>query len=247
MAQKKLFEYLAIEKDVSKTSQEAISKAMEAFFAPEEMLLGFDVEAVKIREDMPEIQGEHKPLPTTVAEILKSLVDKVGAFIDVTANKENANRTAASDVMIDNQVFLQEWGATALLNLESRLDDLLKIYEAIPTLSFSYDWEWDGSKGCWVSDKRKQIRNVKTTDVIVKYDATKEHPAQTELVTLDRPAYNIEKVMYSGAVPLTEKEEWISRIKKLKNAVTQARQRANTVEVTERNVADKIFDYIHSK
>ena len=79
------------------------------------------------------------------------------------------------------------------------------------------------------------------------YDATKEHPAQVQLINADVPAYEVERVIYSGMLTISDKKKRIERIERLQRAVKQARQRANTVETSANSVAEKVFSYINGK
>jgi len=243
---RKLFELLAIEKDLLSRTTEAAKEITSRFSTPESFL-GITTHFAKILEDQPNVQDEYKPLPGNVDSALSEYLENTGLYIDTTIEKETANTTAFSDVVLDGEVFLEKWSATALLNLESRLEELHKVYLTIPTLPDSENWTWDETKGCWVSGNRKQIRTVKTQKTIVLYDATKEHPAQVQLVSTDVPAYEVERTLYSGMLTVSDKKKRIERIERLQRAVKQARQRANTVETQENKVSGKIFSYINGK
>lgn len=243
---RKLFELLAIEKDLSsKTSESA--KEILSRFSNADNFLGISTHFAKILEDQPNFQDEVKPLPGNVDASLEEYLENLGLYLDVAIEKETANTTAFSDVVLDGQVFLEKWSATALLNLESRLEELHKIYSAIPVLPDSETWTYDDTRGCFVSGNRKQIRTVKTQKTVVLYEATKEHPAQVQLVSTDVPAYEVERVLYSGMLTVSDKKKRIERIEKLQRAVKQARQRANTVETEKKEISKKIFEYINGK
>lgn len=241
---KKLFELLAIEKDLLSRTTEMAKETLSRFANPDNFY-GMTTHYAKLLEDQPNLQDEFKPLAGNVDSALSEYLENAGLYIDTTIEKETANTTAFSDVVLDGNVFLPNWSATSLLNLESRLDEIHKIYSAIPTLSDSEVWTFDGTKDCFVSGNRKQIRTVKTQKTVVLYDATKEHPAQVQLVSTDAPAYEVERVIYSGMITVADKKRRLERIEKLQRAVKQARQRANTVETHANEVASKIFEYIN--
>lgn len=243
---RKLFELLAIEKDLSSRTTES-AKETTSRFSNADNFLGITTHFAKLLEDQPDFQDEYKPLSGNVDYALGEYLEHLGLYIDTTIEKESANTTAFSDVILEGEKFLENWSATALLNLESRLDELHKVYSAIPTLPDSEIWTFDSAKGCYVSQNRKQLRTVKTQKAIVLYEATKEHPAQVQLVSTDVPAYEVERTLYSGMLTLSDKKSRIDRIEKLQRAVKQARQRANTVETQPKEVAKKIFDYINGK
>lgn len=243
---RKLFELLAVEKDLLNKTVES-AKEILSRFSNQDNFLGITTHFAKLLEDQPNLQDEFKPLPGNVDSALDEYLNNAGQYIDVTIEKETANTTAFADVVLDGAIFLEKWSATALLNLESRLDELHKVYSAIPTLPDSEVWTFDSGKDSFVSGNRKQIRTAKVAKTIVLYDATKEHPAQVQLVSTDVPAYEVERVVYSGMVTVADKKKRIERIEKLQRAVKQARQRANTVETSENKISDKIFGYINGK
>lgn len=243
---RKLFEVLAVEKDLMNQNAEALKKAT-ARFANNENFLGFTRHFAKLLEDQPNLQDEKKDLPGVVDGELAEYLKSAGNYINITIEKENANTSAFADVVLNGETFLEHWSATALLNLEARLDELHKVFSAIPTLIEGERWTLDETRGYFVSDKRSQIRTIKTQKPIVLYEATKEHPAQVQLASLDVPSYEIEQVVYSGMLTISDKKARLERIEALQRAVKQARQRANTVETQPKEVAQKIFDFINGK
>lgn len=243
---RKLFELLAVEKDLFTRTTDAAKETI-ARFSNAENFFGITNHFVKLLEDQVDLQDEYKPLPGNVDSSLNEYLESAGTYIDITIEKETANTTAFADVVLDGTMFLEKWSATALLNLESRLDEIHKVYSAIPTLPEGETWTFDQSKDCYVSGNRKQIRTVKTQKAMILYEATKEHPAQVQLISSDVPAYEIERVVYSGMLTVSEKKKRLERIERLQRAVKQARQRANTVETEAKEVSRKIFDYINGK
>jgi hypothetical protein len=130
--------------------------------------------------------------------------------------------------------------------LESRLEDLKKVYEAIPTLDPSERWEFDETRGCFASDLRIAYRTAKVPKAFVASEATKEHPAQVQVFNEDVPTHRRETQVYSGSLTIAEKRSRIERIKVLIRLVKKSRQRANDIEVNDLDIADKIFEYINS-
>jgi hypothetical protein len=65
----------------------------------------------------------------------------------------------------------------------------------------------------------------------VKYDAAKEHPAQTELYNADVEVGTIEEQEWSGLLTPAEKAAILARIEELTRAVRSARSRANDEQV----------------
>ncbi len=77
------------------------------------------------------------------------------------------------------------------------------------------------------------------------YDATPEHPAQTQIITRDVLAGYWSQVRHSGAMPKPEKDALAERVEKLLQAVKQAREAANGMdEASAPSVGEAVFDYL---
>jgi hypothetical protein len=87
-------------------------------------------------------------------------------------------------------------------------------------------------------------RTKKVQKPIVLYDATKEHPAQTQLITEDVVVGYWDTVKHSGALPAPRKKELMSRIEKLSQALKFAREKANAADAETVSVGKPIFDYL---
>jgi hypothetical protein len=241
----KLYELLPVESDLRKESAEELKRVVALFAAPGQ-LIGQNISYHKLMESEPDLSSEASEMATTVESELEDLWKVFGGFLDVTIQKENANVSTQADVMVDGQKFLEGLTAPALLNLEGRLEELRKAYEAVPTLDPSEHWNWDSNLNCFVSDVRGQFRTKKLLRNHVLAEATKEHPAQVQVYQEDVPSYKIEKQIFSGMFTMSEKNERLERLKKLQSAVKQARQRANDIEIRPEKLSGKIADYINT-
>lgn len=242
----KLFELLAVEPDLKKSANETI-KGTAALFGQPGKFTGQVISFHPLLETEPELQTESTEMAFSVEDELDTLRKTFGSYVDVTVQKEVANTIAFQDVYLGDRKFLENMSATALLNLEGRLEELRKVYEAIPTLDSTERWTYDESRGCFLSERRQSYRTKKLLRNHIKYEATKEHPAQVEVYTEDVPAYRVEKEFESGMLTPSDKARRLERLDKLALAVKTARQRANSVEVTLLKVSDKIFDYINNE
>ena len=240
-----LFEILAVEPDLKKTTAEKL-KGTIALFGQPGKFTGQAISFHTLLESEPELQPEVTQMAFKVDEELDKIAEIFGGYMDVTVQKEVTNTTAFGDVVVGDVKFLEGLSATALLNLEGRLEELRKVYEAIPVLDSTEKWAYDGGRGYYVSERRQSYRTKKTLRNHVKAAATKEHPAQVDVYTEDIPAYRVEKEFESGMLPPREKTLMLERLDKLALVVKQARQRANTVIIKPVKVAKKIFDYINN-
>lgn len=100
---------------------------------------------------------------------------------------------------------------------------------ARPSQSFAEDR--DRGEGIYKAREVRKKRTTKKPQVIVKYDAAKEHPAQTELYNADVEVGTIEEQEWSGLLTPAEKAAILARIEELTRAVRSARSRANDEQV----------------
>jgi len=241
----KLYEILAVEKDLNKAAQDEIKRTVSLFGQPG-LLTGQNISYHALVEGDHAIPTEVTNLAHTVNGELAELYKVVGAYIDVTVQKEVSNTQTEATVYLGNKAFLLDLPATALLNLESRLEEVRKAYEAVPTIDVTERWNYDSAQGCYVSSVRERMRTKKVFRNHVLTEATKEHPAQVQVYQEEVPMYRVETVISSGMLTPTEKKQRLERITELQAAVKQARQRANDVDVSAVKVADKIFSYINT-
>jgi len=119
------------------------------------------------------------------------------------------------------------------------------LYVAMPTLDNTRKWEFDTQKGFFRTEEEIKYRSVKRPKVILKYDATKEHPAQTELLYLDFQVGKYVTVYTSGKITPAQKSTLLKRIDDMIETVKIARAKANNVEANQVKIAKKLFDYIN--
>lgn len=237
----KQYELLAVEPDLRQKATATIKKLAELFKS--NSFQGSLIHWEPLEEGELEVPDETIELVTTVGEELKSLERIFGGYIDASLSKELTNSVAKATVTIDGEDV--ELSATALLNLEGKLEDLGKIYAAIPTLDPTEVWVYSKEQDAYVSDKKYQYRTKKMPRAHVLYEATEHHPAQVEQYMEDVPSHRRETVIISGAIPLSVKRDRLRKIDDLLIAVKKARQRANDVEAVEIHLAESIFDYIN--
>lgn len=195
-------------------------------------------------EDAESLPTEEKRVQLVVPEVLKSTLTKLTELFDVTATKDYANCRAFGDVVVDGDVLLEKVPATYLLFLEKQLTDMRTFVSNMPTLDLIEDWMKDPNSDLFKSKEKKVHRTRKVQRGIVLYDATKEHPAQTQLITEDVVIGYYNTVRHSGAMPLPEKQVLAERVESLLKAVKSAREEANMVEVEEVKVGDKIKKFL---
>ena len=184
-----------------------------------------------VDEDGEMFSPENRIVQLRVTDALSSVKNQLANFIDLVVTQETANTNAMSDVIVKGEVILNNVPVTVLLFLEKQLVDLYSLACNLPVLAPDKVWTRDEAKHCWVTETERTTKTNKKIEVIVKYEATKEHPAQTELVSLDKTIGHWDTVHLSGALPQSERDRIVDRIDSFRNAVKIAREAANNTEI----------------
>ena len=163
---------------------------------------------------------------------------------DVIATCEKGNQTAKADLTVDGHVLVKDAPVPLLLFLDKRVKDLRIFVEKMPTLDPNERWEKDPNGDLFRTDTITTHRTAKTQVPIVLYDATTEHPAQTQLITKDVLVGWWDTIKTSGALPAPRKRELLKRLDQLGRAIKFAVEKANDVEVEQQNIGDPIFGWL---
>ncbi len=177
-------------------------------------------------------------------EAIKEAHELLERLFDVVATKDWGNMGAKADVMIDGEPLLKDVPVTYLLFIEKQLSDLKTFIEKLPTLDASESWRWDENQNCYATETVETHRTKKVPRVLVKYEATEDHPAQTEVWHEDVVVGNWKTIKYSGAQSAQRVKVLMERVDKLQVAVKHAREDANELEVEDVKVGAKVLSWI---
>ena len=182
----KLYELLAVEQDRKNKSNLSIGEAKKTFTKNDPYFDGMVKKYVSLEEDNEQIPDETKEMVKTVKQQLEEVLEDAVTAIDATLSKEetNASGTAKAELIVGETNF-GTFSATSLLALESQVSKILDLYQAIPTLESTKKWNFDKQTNTYKTEEEVKFRSIKRPKVIVKYEATDKHPAQTELLSLD--------------------------------------------------------------
>lgn len=189
-------------------------------------------------------------IQSTVQKELDWVQGHISKALDASFQVAETNTKARSDVVLEDDagtVVLKDVPATALLELEKRLTEIASLIGVVPTLDPAKGFTLDSQRGVGVYKAREVVKNrtKKTPKVIVKYEATKEHPAQTELVAEDVITGKIQEQEWSGLITPGDKSELLNRVEVLSRAIRRARSRANEAEVdTTKKIGNTLLNYI---
>lgn len=240
----KLNQIVAIEKGVKTRCYSNLSE-LNKIVQHSDMFAGFIKAYRKKDEESEDLPPEKKKVRLTGEEVCRMVRENLSLLMNTTARKDWTNNVATADVYVDGQTILEAVPITHLLFLEKQLTDVRTIISNIPVLDEADDWKRDDNAGIWKTEPLQTHRTKKVSKPIVLYDATPEHPAQTQMITEDVLAGHWETIRHSGAMSKPDKESLLRRAEKLLDAVKQAREEANSIpEVDSPDVGQAIFSYL---
>lgn len=243
----KLHELLAVMADTTNAAQAVtnetttvFAKKVDHFRGSSKTVTFFD----GAREG--ENTAETKQIVTTVDDKLSHTFKIVGRHYDALLQLEEANGRAKADLVVDGTTIMKDVPATFLLGMENRLKSVREMIIAIPTLEMSIKWSADANlgDGFYRAEPLIAMKGEKTLKFLTVAEATPQHPAQVEKWNEDVPVARIETTHTSSMITPHEKSAMLMRCDKMISAVKKARQRANTVDVTDMSIAKEIFGYI---
>lgn len=210
-----------------------------------ERLAGIGRTYSPLAEDGEQFPPESRVVQVRVNSEIKKIQNELADFFNVVATQEYGNTEAVGNICVDEEILLADVPITVLLFLEKQLTDLGTLARNLPTLPTDRIWSQDEAKNCWVTQPEQTVKTQKKVEPIVKYDATPEHPAQTDLISVDRTIGHWSTIHMSGALPETERDAIVLRIEKLQDAVKVAREEANSREVQFRDgIGSAVLGYV---
>lgn len=239
----KLNQILAIEKNKKTQIYAEIGELHKAVQKPD-LMNGFNKVYQPKSEDSEVFPPESKRVQYNFRDVFAQICTRTVEFFDITATKDWSNCEARANIIIDNVAFLENVPVTYLLFLEKQLNDLRTIVDQMAELDPGENWKWDPEAGQHRTEPTQTQKTKKVQRPIVMYDATEKHPAQTQLITDDVIIGHWSTTKFSGAIPKTLKHKLLLRIDILNDAVKFAREHANNMEATKREVGQKILEYV---
>ena len=236
----KLNQILAIEKGTKSRVHGEVTKMHHLLQKPA-LLQGFNKAYQNQDEGGDVYPPERQKVQVVAAEMLKRAGRLLAELFDITATKDIANTEAKADLVVDGEVLLEQVPATFLLFLEKQLGDLHTFVAKIPILDPAEEWHHDEAAGLYKTEPTQTTRTKKVQRPIVLYQATKEHPAQTQLITEDVIVGHWRTVKHSGALPAGRKAELQERIERVLQAAKFARETANAQAAPRREVGERLL------
>ena len=244
----KLHEVLAVEASKEKVASKLVMESIRTL-GKENLFSGSVRRLVMLDTAESYLDGEERvALTTTVDENIEYLTKPIADYWDVVLQKDRANQSAMSAIMVNGEAITEQLPATYLLGMETKLNNLRKLYEAIPTLAPGITWDVDEQERVGTFKARNDIVSFKTEkDMEFKEasPATKEHPAQIARMERTRNTGTYTTTKWSGMLTPLDKAERLARLDQLLNAIKQARQRANSVEVENTKIGTDLLNFIN--
>jgi len=212
-------------------------------------LCGMEKTYQPLHEDGIQLPPESKKVQLRVKDEIKKLRRILTDFYGLVAAQEIANCDAKATVKCKG-LTVENVPVGVLLFLEKQLVDLHTLTRRIPVLDVDKSWQYDANSGLHVTEPVVAIRRQKVQEPLILYQATKEHPAQTTMITKDVPTGKWTTTHLSGCMAADEKEAMIERIESLLDAVKKARAEANSnqISLTEATkIADSVLSFIFDK
>ena len=239
----KLNQILAIEKGIKTRVYAEFTELHNATQKPA-LMNGFHKAYQPRDEEGETYPAESQKVQHSASEVLDRVAGSLAELFDITATKDWANCTARADVIVDGRALVKDVPATYLLFLEKQLSDLHTFVGKMSELDPGSDWSVDPGTGLYKTDATLTQRTKKVQRPITLYEATKEHPAQTQLITEDVVAGTWVTTKFSGAIPAPRKKQLLARIERLSNAVKFAREQANAAEAADKKLGKEVFDFL---
>jgi hypothetical protein len=239
----KLNQIIAIEKGVRGTVANTFTGIYHNFQKP--ALFAGLLKTYRPRDDEGQLlPSESQRVQLRVEDLLGEAAIALTRLFDVTASKDTTNQSAIADVVVDDYVVATGLSVSTPLFLEKQLTDLATVVSKIPTLDPGEEWTEDPNTDLMATTPRVTVRSAKVPRNHVKAAATDKHPAQVEVYYEDVPVGDWSTTKYSGAVSQARVNQLLGRIRKLQEAVKQAREEANVTEVVDMKIGRRIFDWL---
>jgi hypothetical protein len=240
----KLNQVIAIEKGIKSAAHSRITELLRLIQKPE-LFNGLTRTYISKNDEDEGLPAENKAVQYRLDDVISSLCQSQSELIDVTLQKDAANAVARADIVVDGKPILSDVPVTTLLQIEKLLIDYRTFFSQLPVLDIAETWQFDLNKALYVSEPVSTVRTKKVPKVIVRYPATPEHPAQTDLTAEDIIAGHWKNTKLSSAMPKTRKDEILRRIDSLLIAVKQAREEANDIQAPIKAGAGiALFDFL---
>lgn len=249
-----LHEILAVEQEKKAGAERARSQSIETFRSKQSHFTGIrrTFTPFAVDEERGEQAGERLEAQTnlvkTVMEELQHTFGVLAHAVDVGFQLDEANTRAKADIVVDDRVLATDVPATFLLQMERRLGEVRALLKEVPTFDPVRRWEPDHSADkahVLRSEVVTTIRKQRTRQYNVMVEATKEHPAQVDILEVDKPVGEIKSYEWTGMLSPAKKAALLAQLERLLTGVKRARSRANLTPIEpDRKVGEVLLNFL---
>lgn len=239
----KLNQLIAIVNGTKTQTQKSITEVYKKIQS-ESLLMGISRTYQPKDEEGETRPPENKRVQYTVEQALNEAGDQWSELWDLVTQQDATNCVAKADIVVDGNVVAALIPVTTLIFLEKQLTDVHTFISKIPTLDPAEHWVWNDNANAYACDPSQTSSTKKVLKNHVKYEATKEHPAQVEVFSEDVTIGHWTTIKFSGALPAAAKKGMLDRVDKLQKAIKMAREQANLEEVHPIKISKKLLSYL---
>ena len=243
MAKPKLCEIIAVVSGKKGEVEKSVTGVYHTFQKPE-LFDGLSRTYRPRTEDGEQLPSEGKQPQLRAKDLIAEGCKKWIELFDLTLTLDSGNCEAKSNVEVDGQVVCVGVPVSTLLFLEKQLSNIHAFVSKLPTPDPAEVWVYDQQQDMLTTAVRQTARTKKVQKPLVLFPATKEHPAQTQLVTEDVVAGDWSQTLFTTRIPADEKNRMLERVTKLQDAVKVARERANSIEVEKRKMGEAFLGFV---
>jgi hypothetical protein len=190
------------------------------------------------------LPSEQKQPQLRAKDLAADAVGRWTELFDLTLTLDHGNAVARGEITIGDNVIAIDVPVPTLLFLEKQLENVKAFLSKLPVPDPAEVWTYDGQQDMLATGGRETARTKKTQKPLVLFPATKEHPAQTQLITEDELAGYWTQTLFTTRIPAQVKNEMLERVGKLLDAVKTARERANASEVDKKRIGGALLNYV---
>jgi hypothetical protein len=246
MLDRKLNQVIAVEKEIKNRTCSVVTDMYKTAQKPD-LFNGFTRVYHPKDEEGEVLPSESKRVQHTVSDHIRKLQNQLVELFNITAAKDVANCSAIADIVVDGVTIMPSVPATYLLFLEKQMNDIRTFIEVLPGLDPSDKWTKDANDALYYSDEVRSVRTKKVPKAVVLYDATKEHPAQVQLIHEDVEVGQWYNKKCSGGINDVDKVALLEKVNKLSQAIKYAREKANENAAPASIAGESIFGYLFGK
>lgn len=198
-------------------------------------------------DDTTYFPSEYQKVQVDAGTAIKTALGSQIRAMNLTASRDYSNTVAKANVVVDGEVFIHDAPIPFLLWLEERLKNLETLIGRLPTLPSDTTWTYSDAEGAWQSAITETTKTKKVPEVVVLYPATKEHPAQVNVLETDVVQGYWSSRQFSGALQRTDVTEMQKKVRKLQDATKMAIMAANATEAVQVEPGKTIYEYLFSE